>query len=256
MRDLRADVMGDMGFTDTVESDVTERTEEGSVDRAECSSGKSPCVRSVVREKRVGVLQESNRDEPVVDPEVGNEVHDGYFSETSVVGPDTEKTESDGESEVRSEDLVPVIRAENDGTRLEVVGVFRVMFLSRSVPAEVHLPADELLHEQPEENGDRCVSYGFFEFLLSLFRQAQTVDFTIFFKRGETLLASGLGYKDFISSHVAGGGVMTTVRDSPRVIRYEKSGMDDPSDGVVDRFRRREGLMTTFVGDNPKTGAE
>ena len=32
--------------------------------------------------------------------------------------------------------------------------------------------------------------------------------------------------------------------------------MEDPTDGVVESLGRREGLVTTLVGNNPKTSTE
>ena len=41
---------------------------------------------------------------------------------------------------------------------------------------------------------------------------------------------------------------MQNLKDSRR--------MQDPADGVVDRLRRREGLVATLVGDDPETSGE
>jgi len=66
----------------------------------------------------------------------------------------------------------------------------------------------------------------------------------------ETELASGLGNKDFVTGKVTSSGVVTTVRDSPRVVRDKEGRVDDPTDGVVDGLGRRVGLMTALVTEN------
>ena len=50
--------------------------------------------------------------------------------------------------------------------------------------------------------------------------------------------------EDFVASHVASRGVVTSVGDSPGVIRDEEKRMEDESDGVVDSLRRGEGVMS------------
>jgi len=84
-------------------------------------------------------------------------------------------------------------------------------------------------------------------------------------------LASGLGDEHLITGQVTGGGVVSTVRDSPRVVRDEESRVDDPASSVVDGLGRGVGLVTSLVAacqlrvrndvrknlpDDPKTGAD
>jgi hypothetical protein len=46
---------------------------------------------------------------------------------------------------------------------------------------------------------------------------------------------------------VSSSGVVTSVRDPPRVVRDENERVKNESDGVVDRLGGREGLMTALV---------
>lgn len=39
------------------------------------------------------------------------------------------------------------------------------------------------------------------------------------------------------------------------MVRYTKGRVQDPTNCIVGSFAGREGLMTAFVGDNPKTGS-
>jgi len=49
-------------------------------------------------------------------------------------------------------------------------------------------------------------------------------------------LRSGSWNKDFIARAMTGSGVMSGVRDAPGVVRNQKSGVENPADGVVDSF--------------------
>lgn len=78
MRDLAAYVMEDMGLGDTVGSmgtdpghDASEVTEEVAVHGGKSTAGESELASAVVGKKRVGVLEEGDEDEPVIDPEEG-----------------------------------------------------------------------------------------------------------------------------------------------------------------------------------------
>jgi hypothetical protein len=113
-------VVSDVGFTDTVQDDSTDRAEELSVDGAECASSKRPLGGRVVREQGVGVLQEGNGDEPMVYLEVGDDVEDEDFTEASHGGPVGDDGEDDEETDVGPDDLVFVVGPEDDGAGGEV----------------------------------------------------------------------------------------------------------------------------------------
>jgi hypothetical protein len=55
---------------------------------------------------------------------------------------------------------------------------------------------------------------------------------------------------------MTGSGVVSSVRNSPRVIRHKENRVKNPSDSVVDVLGRGEGLVTTFVGNDPETGSK
>lgn len=67
---------------------------------------------------------------------------------------------------------------------------------------------------------------------------------TSWWRESDAELTRSLGDKDLIASHVAGSGVVFGVRDAPGVIRNQKSGMQDPANGVVDGLAGRVGLVT------------
>lgn len=75
MGNLAANVVEDVGLGDTVSSSGTEPssnwtkiTEEATVECRESTTGESEFRSTVMGEERVGVLEEGDQNEPVVDP--------------------------------------------------------------------------------------------------------------------------------------------------------------------------------------------
>lgn len=110
----------DVGFTDTVQDETTDGSEELSVDRGQCASRERPLLGRVVGRHRVGVLQKGDTDEPVVDLEVRKDVEDEDFTEASHHAPVGEDGEDDEETDVGPDDLVLVVGSEDDRTGGEV----------------------------------------------------------------------------------------------------------------------------------------
>jgi hypothetical protein len=54
------------------------------------------------------------------------------------------------------------------------------------------------------------------------------------------MLVSGSRNEDLISGEVAGSGVMSTVRDSPAVVRDADGRVKNPSDSIVDGLGERK----------------
>lgn len=129
----------DVGFTDTVQDETTDRAEELSVDRGQCASGKGPLLGRVVGRQRVGVLQEGDTDEPVVDLEVRENVEDEDFTEASHHAPVGEDGEGDEETDVGPDDLVLVVGSEDDRAGGEVYKVAGVSYVSESIERRCYL---------------------------------------------------------------------------------------------------------------------
>lgn len=70
------------------------------------------------------------------------------------------------------------------------------------------------------------------------------------------ILGASLGDEDHVTGDVTGGLVVLSVGDLPREVRDEQSRVTDPTNGVVQLLRRREGLVTALVSQNPDTGTE
>ena len=68
----------------------------------------------------VGVLGKGDGDQPVVDLEVRQDVQNQDLLESSLAGPESDDRKDDQETNVRHDDLRPVLGLEVDGRRLEV----------------------------------------------------------------------------------------------------------------------------------------
>lgn len=73
---------------------------------------------------------------------------------------------------------------------------------------------------------------------------------------GEQHLLACAGDEDFVTGERTSGRVVATMRDAPRVIRNQEDGVEEPAHSVVDRLGAGECLVTTLMGDDPKSGAE
>lgn len=123
------------------------------------------------------------------------------------------------------------------------LGLVLMVVVAGHVGEEIHGPTDQLLGKKVDggHNG------GFLRQLVELVEGlAQT----------RCILFAGLGHKDHVPSNVARGLVMLAVRDLPREVRHEQGRMANPTDGVVQLLGRREGLVTTLVGQHPDPGTE
>lgn len=98
--DLARDVVRNMGLANAVKHERADEAKAVAVDGAEGSLSEGPLAVGVVRNERVGVLEEGDGDEPVVDVEVRNDVVGGNLSEAAVVGPGGEGSEKDSDAGV------------------------------------------------------------------------------------------------------------------------------------------------------------
>lgn len=136
------------------------------------------------------------------------------------------------------------------------VGVLGVPFLTRSVSDQVRGPTKKLLQDQVAQDVERRISDRLLELLLPGLGNVESVNLGFLLDLADTGVRPRAGHKDFVPGHVSRRGVVTRVRDSPRVIRDQEGGMQDPSDSIVDRLGRGKGLVSALVGDDPETGAE
>lgn len=235
MRDLGRNVVADVRLADAVKHKRADKSQTVSVNGGQGTSGKVPLLVAVVRNKRVGVLQERDRDQPVVDVEVRNEIIGSDLGERAVVSPSTEDGEKKGDSEIRCNDLLPVSLVKDNRVGVEMVGEFRVVLLSRGVSDEVHRPAEELLSEQVSHHEKWGIADGLGKFELSSLGDVEAFDILFaLIESGVAMLVSGAGNENLITSEVTGSSVMSAMRDSPAVVRNTNGRMKNPSNGVVD----------------------
>ena len=248
--DLGGNVVGNVSLADTVENVRANGSKEVSVNGSKSSTGKGPLVGRVVGQDGVGVLEVGDENEPVVNPEVRENVKNEHLGDRTLVSP-VAKTSHDGsDTNVGQDDVKVVTGLENDGSGVKVVGSRRVVRLSTGVHDEVGGPSENLTDEQVEADHDRRVLESLTELVLTELGKVDTEEFTLLLDGAELHSASGLGDKDFITSEMSGGGVVTAVGDSPRVVGDKEHRVDDQTDGVVDGLRRRVGLVTALVTEN------
>lgn len=272
VRDLARDVVGNVGLSDTVEEVRANGSEPVAVNGAERATRESPGLGLVVRKGRVGVLEVSDHDEPVVAPEVGDDVvtEDVRKATLGEHAPGGESAESSSDTNVRDDDLVAVTLVKDDGIGVEVVGELGVVELTRSVAEEVQRPAEELLNEDVGqvvegsilENLGKPLAPGLLNLrgtdllLDGVFIVGVVSRFGSGLKGETATLLTGTGNEDLVTGQVTGGGVVAGVRDSPRVVRNEKGRVKNPADGVVEGLAGAEALVTALVSNDPDTGED
>ena len=113
------------------------------------------------------------------------------------------------------------------------------VLLARRVADEVHWPTKDLLNE----NTGQVVKRGILEEIVDFFKHALilAVCGSLLLLRLDSLafglqanLCASLGYKDLVSLHRAGCGVVTGMADSPAVVGDEEGRVAYPTDGIVD----------------------
>lgn len=250
-------VMEDMGLDDAVQ-EVAADEAELAVNSRGGTTDKVPLLGGVVGERGVGVLEVGDGDEPVVDPEVGEEVPDEHVGGAEGLAEVDEGGDGDGDADVGDDDPggltlivegragVEVVDAGEPAVLLALataLALLLVVVVAGDVGHEVVGPADELLTEEVDEGVDG----GLFSQLGNLVGELADAG---------SLLLAGARDEDHVALDVAGGLVVLAVGELPGEVGDEEGGVEDPADGVVDQPGRREGLVTALVGKNPETGAE
>lgn len=253
MRDLGDEVVGDVRLADAVE----EEAGVGAVDGAESAALEVELRVAVVRKHDIGVLEVGDHlcasvfaygppthDQVRVDPEVGREVVGEDLGEATLHAPVAKGTKGEREAKVRDEDVADIASLEDGRRRLEVVRALAVL-LARGVQDEVERPAERLLQDHVEQDPDR----GVVEEVIGLLVNGTELARELLQTGAELQLRAGLGDEDLIASHVAGSGVVLSVRDAPAVVGNEQSRVKRPSDRVVHVLRLGEALVTALVAE-------
>jgi hypothetical protein len=132
--------MENVSLRDAVREEATQppeewtgTTEKRAVESGKCTTLEVECRAAVVRKVGVSVLKEGDQHEPVVDPEVRNSVDAGHLQETASHRPVNKSSDPEQNTNITEDDLVALVRSENDRGRPEVVGPFRVVPLTSSI---------------------------------------------------------------------------------------------------------------------------
>jgi hypothetical protein len=120
MRNLAGDVVENVGLRNTVGGmcsnpthDAAKIAEEVTVQGCKGSTREGEFRSAVVREEGISVLEESDQDEPVVDPEVGDEVEPEDVGETVMIDGSPNNTEPDGNANDRDDNLAVMVGCEH-----------------------------------------------------------------------------------------------------------------------------------------------
>ena len=215
-RNGRDVVVEDVGLDDTVEKVATNEAELA-VNGGSGSTSEGPGVGIVVRKRGVGVLEEGDGNEPVVDPEVRKKVPNEEVLEAELLVDEVESSAGKSKTDVGEEDQLLVLALIQRAGGVEVVdtaepavtlaltltlGLLVVVDVTSNVGDEVQRPAEELLEDHVGGSSDRGLLHQLGELVDSVANSA-SVNLT------------GLGEEDHVTLHVASGLVVLAVGDLP-----------------------------------------
>lgn len=122
---LGEEMMHDMSVTNVVVQNVVDTIV--AVDGAQGTAHKSECLRGIVRNGRVRVLQVGDEDEPAIDKHVRNEVVLQDCGNAKYINRVEQGGECGDETKVRDDDVPVLSIGEHDGSRVEVVCAFSIV---------------------------------------------------------------------------------------------------------------------------------
>lgn len=146
---------------------------------------------------------------------------------------------------------------EHDSARLEVTGSRGIALLAGGVQGQVKGPTKQQIACSSKESADGRVTQSFPEFVHHLLADRSALELLVGrIQRRKTKESAGLGDKDLILGQMAGGSVVLAVSDAPRMKWDTESRVKDPTNGIIDKFGLRKGLVTAFMGNDPKAGRD
>jgi len=214
--DGRDVVVEDVGLDDAVEEVATDEAKLA-VDGGSGSTSEGPGVGIVVGERGVGVLEEGDGNEPVVDPEVRKKVPDEEVLEAEVLVDEVKGSAGQSETDIRQEDQLLVLALVKRAGGVEVVdtaeeavalaltlalGLLVVVGVAGDVGDDVQRPAEELLKDHVGSGSDGGLLHQLRE-LVDGVADSASVNLT------------GLGKEDHVALHVASSLVVLAVGDLP-----------------------------------------
>lgn len=121
--------------------------------------------------------------------------------------------------------------------------LFLVVVMAAYVREQIHGPTGNLLFDEMTSGVDRRL----LDKLMHLVKHS---------RRTSSVLVTSVRNEDHIAFHIASGLVMLAVADFPAEVWHQQSRVENPSNSVIKRPARRERLMTTFMGQYPKSSTE
>lgn len=230
-----AQVVGDMSLRET----VSKETVNISVHGRKSASLKIESSLAIMRQPWIGVLQESNQDDPVMNYKIGYDViledgqKVGFLSEIG------QATDCDCNTQVRPEYLGSMTFIKHDSVGVEVVCPPRgIMFLARSIDQKVSGKAHRLMDDQLAQSPQRGILQQVIHLLVeaSRLRSLDILLAGVLGQWGQTELRASVRYEGLVALHVTGGRMMLGVGDSPGVEGHQEGRVQDPADEIVDRF--------------------
>lgn len=242
---------------DTVEERASNEA-EFAVNSCGSTTNVVPATTSVVGKRWVGVLEESDGNEPVVYPEVWKEVPDEHVVETIGLAERNENTDGNCKTGITKENKlgvfglvkwtrwVEVVDAGSEAVDLAHSTSFRlllVVVVASDVSDEVQRPAQKLLANGVNKGGDWSLL-------------GQLVDLMDHLANSGGIIIASLGNEDHITLHVSGGLVVLSVGDLPGEVRDQESRVADQAGSIVENLGWRERLVAALVCKNPETSSE
>jgi len=223
MRDFAVNVMGNVGLRDTMGAgssdpshDRSEVTKEVTIVSRQGTTRESELAGTIVREEGVGVLQESDQHEPVINPEVRNEVGTEDLEESKLVDRVAQTNGPEQGTDVRDDDLPPLVRREHYCTGFEMVGARGVTFLTVRVEDQVGRPTAQQVARRSEASANGGVSQSIPKLVHNLLADGSTLEILVGrIKGGEADVRTSLGDEDLILGQMSGGSVVFAMCDTP-----------------------------------------
>jgi len=206
----REEMMGDVVMRDVVEEEATCPAKQWSVDGRNSSAQEGPLLVAVVSNSRVGVMEVSQHDDPVVGQEIRNEVELEEIPESNLLGPQVESRGHDAQTDVRCDDSVALMGLEERRRWLEVVGAGRIHRGAHDVGQEIILPAESLHEEHTTESIDG-----------GLLKDFMIVRDMCARLRRKAIVGTGAGDEVLVSFDGHGGFVMSMMGRSPGIVGNE-----------------------------------
>lgn len=190
--------------------------------------------------------------EPVVNPEVGDNIEQSNLPSSHLSGQVVERTADNQEADISNGNQVCLGVGEEGAERVEVavaehLGAVcllgQALASSADVEHQVSLPSKQLVSHK----GDGIVERSLLNQLLDLLKHGRHPVLTLLLSRRN---------EDGVLLNVAVVTVVSRVSDLPREVRHHKQGVNSPANGVVQHGVGRESAMATLVTDNPDSNAD